>query len=90
MVEIERERIERRKRIEDAATVGYLALEKRSSTRAVVAESEHGIASGVGAILADGADLDRTAALCDPTPAQVRSLMRSRVNVHRADETAYR
>ncbi len=65
MVELERERLERRRRVEDAATTVFLAIARRASAEAALVEAEREIGAALRAILAEGADVDRAAMLCD-------------------------
>jgi hypothetical protein len=83
MVDLERERIERQKRIEDAATACYLAAEKRTAAREVVEEAERDMRVALRAIAAEGADIPQVATLCDLTQTEVRQLIRARQNGHR-------
>lgn len=83
MVELERERIERQKRIEDAATACYLAVEKRAAARELVEEAEREMRAALRAIACEGADLPQVATLCDLTPTEVRQLTRHRQNGNR-------
>jgi hypothetical protein len=83
MVELERERIERQKRIEDAVIACYLAVEKRTAARDLVAEAERDMRAALRAITAEGADVEQVATLCDLTPTEVRQLTRHRQNGHR-------
>jgi hypothetical protein len=83
MVDLERERIERQKRIEDAATACYLAAEKRAAAREVVGEAEREMRAALRAITSEGADVEQVATLCDLTPTEVRQLTRHQQNGHR-------
>ena len=87
MVELERERIERQRRIEDAATAVYVAVNKRAAASALLLEAEQDMAAALRAIIAEGTDVDRAARLCDLTPREVRQLTRHRANGHRPGET---
>lgn len=87
MVELERKRIERQRRIEDAATAVYLAVDKRATATTLRLEAEQDMAAALRAIIAEGADVDRAARLCDLTPREVRQLTRNRANGHRPGET---
>lgn len=80
MVDLERERVERQRRIEDSATAVYMALERRAAAEALVASAEKEIATALRAILDEGTDADRTAALCGLSVSDVRRLTRRRAN----------
>jgi hypothetical protein len=80
MVEIERERLERQKRMEDAATAVYLAVERRAIASEKVNEAEQEIAAALRVILAEGVDVERVAALCDMSPTYVRQVTRRHAN----------
>ena len=76
MLELERERLERQKRIEDAVTAVYVAIDRRALAEAAVVDADHQVGSALGAILDEGVDVKRVAALCDLTPTDVRRLTR--------------
>jgi hypothetical protein len=80
MVELERERLDRQRRIEDAVTSFYLAAEKRDAAAELLQHSEQGMATALRLILDEGTDVERAAILCDLAPTEVRQLTRRRVN----------
>lgn len=80
MVELERERLERQRRIEDAVTAFYLAVEKRDAATELLHDAERQMAGALRGILDEGTDVEHAAVLCDLKPSDVRQLSRRRSN----------
>jgi hypothetical protein len=89
LVQFERERLERQKRIEDAVTAYYIAAEKRAAARELVEEAESDMRTTLREIAGEGADIDQVASLCNLTPAEVRQLTRQRNNRQHRMERPY-
>lgn len=73
---LDADRAARDRRIEESATAYYAGLEAREAAEAAAREAETAMAGAVAALLGEGESIERVAALCDTTEADVRRLRR--------------
>ncbi len=73
---LDAQRADRERRIEDAATAYYAAVDARDEALAVAAQREQDMADAVGALQEDGETVDRIADLCETSAKEVRRLLR--------------